>query len=266
VFSAAILGMTVEVSFAGSQQLIPVAEVILGSLEAFLATAIDQRVIPHTERFRIELIEDADISESKIETSALDMTTTVTWPAGLSVVSHDRHRIVRKFVTELSGQILAATCVVENEPALLDKLYGDEAVDARMAMIATAPTSYHRLASTNMSRLSDWQEAVKKEYPLKTPRPQLKLVDFKVPESGEDDNDSGAVPHLTNHRAMRIRSVIDVHAWDQAGWKGACYLNYGPGRAPGLAFILTRTQPGKSFNDGGSASGAATQTKRSISR
>jgi hypothetical protein len=237
IFSAAILGMTVEICFQGGRQLIPVAEVILGSLEAFLATAIDQRVIPHTERFRIALIESADISEPKIETSKLDMTTTVTWPADLSVMSHDRHRIVRKSLTELSGQILAATCVIDDVTALLDKLFGDEAVDARMAMIAAAPTSYHRLASTNISRLSDWQEAVKKEYPLEKPRPQLTLIDLKVPESDEDDDDSSATPRLTNHRAMRIRSVIDVHAWDQAGWKGACYLNYGPGRPPGLAFV-----------------------------
>jgi hypothetical protein len=107
-----------------------------------------------------------------------------------------------------------------------------------MAMIAAAPTSYHRLASTNISRLSDWEEAVKKEYPLKKPRPQLTLVDLKVPASDEDDNDTSVTPRLTSHRAMRIRSVIDIHAWDQAGWKGACYLNYGPGRPPGLAFMF----------------------------
>jgi hypothetical protein len=238
IFSAAILGMTVEISFQGDRQLIPVAEVILGSLEAFLATAIDQRVIPHTERFRITLIESPDISEPKIETSNLDMTTTVTWPAGLSVMSHDRHRIIRKSLIELSGQILAATCVIGDVTALLDKLYGDEAVDARMAMIAAAPTSYHRLVSANLSRLSDWEDAVKKEYPLKKPRPQLTLVDLNVPEPEEDDDDTRATPRLTNHRAMSIRSVIDVHAWDQVGWKGTCYLNYGPGRPPGLAFMF----------------------------
>lgn len=239
-FSAAILGMKVEISFGGSEELIPVAEIILGSLEAFLATAIDQRVIPHTETFHIVLVEDADISEPKIETSVLDMTSTVTWPAGLSVMSHDKHGIIRKSVTELSGQILAATCVIDDVVALLDKLYGDEAVDARMAMIAAAPTSYNRLASTNMSRLSDWQEAIRQNYPLKVPRPQVKLVDLKDPDANgdDDDNDSGAEPRLTSHRAMRISSVIDVHAWDQAEWRGACYLDHGPGRAPGLAIMF----------------------------
>jgi hypothetical protein len=141
----------------------------------------------------------------------------------------------------MSGHVLATTCVIENVEALLDKLYRDEAVDARMAMITAAATSYHRVASRNVSRLSDWQEAVRREYPLRTPRPQLKLVKLKAddPDAGEDSNNTGEDgPELTSHRAVRVRSVIDAHAWDQARWKGTCYLEYGPGRAPGMAFMF----------------------------
>jgi hypothetical protein len=62
--SATILGMTVEVTFDGSDLLTVVAEVLLGSIEAFLATVIDQRVMPHTEKFRIDLQFDAGICPS----------------------------------------------------------------------------------------------------------------------------------------------------------------------------------------------------------
>jgi hypothetical protein len=235
LFSASILGMTVELSFEGRPHLIPVAEMVLGSLEAFFATAIDQRVMPHTEKFRLKLIESADLAEPRIEMHALDMSAALTWPAGLSVVSYDSHRAIRKSLAELSGQVMAATCMVGNVSDLLDKLYGDEAVDSRMALIAAAPTSHHRLTSKHMLRMSEWQDVVRKEYPLKTPRPQLEIVDLKQPES---DYGGGDAPDLTDHRAMRVHSVIDAHAWDQADWKGAAYLNYGPGQPPGIALMF----------------------------
>ena len=62
--SATIIGMTVEIEFEGSDQITVVAEAILGSLEAFFATAIDERIIPHTERFRINLIQATEGSQS----------------------------------------------------------------------------------------------------------------------------------------------------------------------------------------------------------
>jgi len=236
--SATVLGMTVGITFKGSRQSILMAEVILGSLEAFLATAIDQRVIPHTERFQIRLNESAEASEPHIETSALDMSASITWPVGLSPTSFPQQREIRRFLVEISGHVLATTCMIENVTALLEKLYRDEAVDARMAMITAAQISYHRVASRSMSRLADWQEAVERQYPPQVPRPQLQLVDLNVPVDADEGGGSGYVPDLTSHRAIHVRSVIDVHAWDQASWKGACYLHYGPGRAPGMAFMF----------------------------
>ncbi|MGH9425191.1 MAG: tetratricopeptide repeat protein, partial [Terriglobia bacterium] len=75
-----ILGMTVEISAEGNLQSILVAEAVLGSLEAFFATAIDQRVIPHTEKLRVDLIESAEVSQPAFAMSAMDMTATLTWP------------------------------------------------------------------------------------------------------------------------------------------------------------------------------------------
>jgi hypothetical protein len=239
--SATILGMTVEITFEGSLQLTLVAEAVLGALEAFFATVIDQRVFPHTEKFQIKLIESAAAPKPAIETSALDMSATVTWPAALSLTNILQQQEIRKFLAEISGHVLATTCMIDDVAALLDKLYRDEAVDARMAMISAAATSHHRVASRNVSRLSDWKKVVKREYPLQLPRPQLKILDLKVPGADADEDGgaaSGDVPALTSHRAVRVRSVIDVHAWDQARWRGTLYLQFGPGKPPGLAFMF----------------------------
>jgi hypothetical protein len=236
---ATILGMTIEITFEGSLQLTLAAEAVLGSLEAFFATVIDQRVIPHTERFQISLIESLEASKPAIETSALDMTATLTWPATLLLTNFQQQHEIRRFLGEVSGHVLGTTCVIDNVEALVDKLHDDEAVHQRMAMITAAPTSYHRVASRSLSRLCDWQDAVRREYPLRGPRPQLALVKLEVPEGGEDGDSACRMGwQIKSHRALRVRSVIDVHAWDQAHWSGTCYAQIGPRRAPGIAFMF----------------------------
>src|SRR5712671_2570230 len=157
---AIILGMTVQITFEGTDKLTVVAETFLGTLEAFFATTFDYRVWPHTEKFQIKLVESADASEPTIATSALDMLATVTWPATFSPTNFQQQHEIRRFLAEIAGHVLGATCVVDDAAGLLDKLYEDGAVQQRMAMIAAAPTSYHRVASRNVSRLAVWEKII----------------------------------------------------------------------------------------------------------
>jgi hypothetical protein len=240
--------MTVEATFDGSDLLTVVAEVLLGSIEAFLATVIDQRVMPHTERFKINLQLDAGISEPAIDVSALDMTATVKWPTGLKLTDFNQQADIRKFFALASGHVLGTTCMIDNVEELLDKLYVDEAVGSRMAMIAAAVNSYHRVTSRSLSRMSDWQAAVRKDYPPRT-RPQITRLDLKVPAEAEDDEEADfsrdKPPQVRSHRAFGVRSVIDVHAWNKAGWKGIFYFQAGHGKPPGMAFMFEDEEAGR---------------------
>ena len=241
--TTSILGMKVEVFFEGSDTLILVAEAILGSLEAFFATAIEERVVPHTEKFKISLTESAEVSEPTIVTEALDMEAFVRWPQDLSVVNYARHAELRSFFVEVSANVLAATMVIGDVKAFLDKLHGDEGVQRRMAMIATAPSSYHRVMSQDVSRLSDWKEAVRRHYPVKAPRPQLKIVDLPVPKSDDEDDITEGPEAPKSHQAMRVQSVIDAHAWDRAQWTATGFLQYRD--RPGIALVFRDEVTGK---------------------
>lgn len=241
ILVATILGMTVEISFDGTDQLTLVGEAILGSLEAFFATAIDQRVIPHTEKLRINLVASAEASKASIEINALDMVGTVTWPQTFSMTNSQQQLDIRKFLAKVSGHVLATTCIIDDVKALLSKLHDDEAVLCRMAMIPTVPSSYHRVASKILSRVSDWKDAVYKHYPLQEPRPVLTIVKLEPPQSEGDGNDG----EINNHRALRVRSVIDVHAWERAAWAGTCYVEIRPRRTPGIAFMFKDREAGR---------------------
>jgi hypothetical protein len=241
ILLATILGMTIEVRFDGTEQLTLVAESILGTLEAFLATAIDQRVIPHTEKFIIDLKTGPDSLKPMIQVATLDMSATVTLPQSWSLTKSGHHHEIRKFLHEISAHTLATTCLIDDIEALFSKLHDDETVLRRMAMIPAAANSYHRIASKGLNRVVDWQEPGHKLYPLKLPRPTLTLVKIDLPKT--EDHSSGG--EVTNHRALRVSSVIDRHAWDRAGWNGTLYVEFGPQRIPGIAFTFREGEAGR---------------------
>ena len=110
------------------------------------------------------------------------------WPAGVALTHREGQVDIHQFLAEVSGHVLATTCVVDDVKSLLRKLYEDDAVQHRISMVMAAPNSYHRIASRYLSRLSDWQNAVRKRYPPLSPRPQLRIVKLEVPESERDDD------------------------------------------------------------------------------
>lgn len=239
--STSILGMTIEINIEGSPQSILVAEAVLGSLEAFFATAIEKRVIPHTEKLRINLIESDQILKPSFVINRMDMIGVLMWPRALAPTSYEQQEDVQKILAEVSGHVLITSCVAENIETLFKNLYEDEAVHHRMTMVALGSNSYHRVASKYASRIDDWQETVKKSYELLTIRPTLTLVKFKdenVVETNDREGRRDKPPELKDHRALSVRSVIDVHAWDQARWRGTLYAQFSSPQPPCVALIF----------------------------
>lgn len=238
--STSILGMTIEINISGSLQSILVAEAVLGSLEAFFATAIEKRVMPHTEKLRINLIESDQISKPSFVINRMDIVGVLMWPRALFPTSYEQQEDVQKILAEVSGHVLITSCVAENMESLFKTLYEDDAVHHRMTMAAFASNSYHRVASKYASRIGDWQECMQKSYALLTIRPPLTLIKLKDEDAEETHNGdcSGKPPELKDHRSVSVRSVIDVHAWDQAHWRGTLYAQFSQTQPPCVAFLF----------------------------
>jgi hypothetical protein len=237
VLETTIMGMKVEVEVQESRH-IPLAECVLGSVEAFFATLIERRVAPHAELFRINIVASGQAQAPVIETSELDMKSTITWPDGLQLTSIDRQRDINQFYCEVAAHILGVACSVKDGAALLDELFADAALQQRINMIATAPNSYSRLASQNFSSLADWKEVIRQSYRLREhrvelPRIELAHPDDEKPDFGEDNGSLG----VRNHKGISIRSVIDVHAWNRARWQGCGYIQIGHS-LPYMAFLF----------------------------
>lgn len=246
--STSILGMSVEINIEGSIQSILVAEAVLGSLEAFFATAIEQRVVPHTEKLLLNLVGDAKTSKPSFEMDTMDMAGTIVWPSDLSPTSFEKQGEIRRFLAEVSGHVLAACCIIEGAKAFLEKFYTDEAVQHRMTMVAIASNSYHRVASKSVTRITDWQDIVQKSYELRSVRPTITLITLKEEgalETSNTEDQSDKPPKPKDHRAYSVRSVIDIHAWDQASWRGAAYAQFSPLEPPCVAFLFENEEGGR---------------------
>lgn len=233
--STTLLGMKVEVEIEGSE-LIPLAESILGSLEAFFATLTGERVAPHTETFRIAISTTDKLPAPVIETSELDMVSRVKWPSAIDVLRFEQQRVVHGFYCELAGHVLGAACWVRDSTTIVKDLFAEEAVLQRITMITTSPTSYNRLTSQSFSQLSHWQKFVKRSFPLQARQQALPRVTLRKEEkSTKEEGDEADEP--IGHRDVNVRSVIDVHAWDQARWRGCGYLQWNPAGLPAIAFL-----------------------------
>ena len=242
-----ILGMRVEVEFHEEDSLL-LAELVLGTLEAFFATVLEREIVPHAELFRITIDQNDSVVEPAIETSDLDLMSKITWPRTMPVSQFHAQPKVREFLCVVAGNVMGATCVVKNSDNLLEGLFADEAVLQRMTMVAAAQNSYSRLTSRFFTNLTEWNAHVKNEYPLREKRPDIPRVTLA---KNDGEKPSGFDPKKAEmfqpkkHKGMSVRSVIDVHAWDQAEWKGCMYLSFGSDQPPAIALTFLNAAPAK---------------------
>ncbi|WP_439543309.1 hypothetical protein [Hyphomicrobium sp.] len=239
IFANTVLGMRIEVEIESSESIL-IAEIILGALEAFFATVISQSVAPHTELFRIVVTRSGQIHKPLIETCELDMTSSVTWPSGLSVTQFDQQQDVLAFLSELSVHVMGATCSVRDTEELLHKLFTDEGVQQRITMVSVAANSYSRVSAKTFLQLSEWKEGVRRSYPLRGKRADLPRIALPRGDENPDEEDEPDKDpfEISNHRGMRVSSVIDVHAWDKAVWRGCGYLRFDRTQPPCMAFLF----------------------------
>lgn len=239
-----ILGMQVEVEIDDDDQLL-IGEAILGTLEAFFATVIEQEdIAPHVESFRITVSWSADSSDRSVQTSDLDMICRVSWPRDLPFPRFDTQHDAQMLLLEIAGNVMGATCFVADRERLLESLFADEAVLQRTSMIIAAPNSFNRVTARPFARLSDWGNLVKRSYPIREGQVALPRVEL-VPE-GEERDEIGepqiAPKAISRHRGVAVRSVIDLHAWDKAVWRGCGYAQMGPGGPPGLMLLFENSE------------------------
>lgn len=249
-YVSTVLGIRIEVQHQGSEAAILAAEAVIGSIEALFATTINLGAPPHTEAFTIIIEENADASEPTFTVDPERMTATVLWAAGLLPAAYGKQDEIQKMLVSLAGTIFTATCAVQDIDAIFTRFFSDDAVLHRIAMIAVAGNSHHRLFKTGVARLSDWTKLTEKTYSLQLLRPKIVRRRLKPREDEKEEKDQpacnlGNLIPSKDHRDLTVRSIIDIHLWDRAGWSGTAFADWGPPYPPAIALLFKDADAGR---------------------
>jgi len=241
-----VLGIRIEVQHQGSEAVTLAAEAVIGSIEALFATTVNLHAPPHTETFTINIEEISESSEPTFTIDPERMTATVSWPIGLRPAVYPKQDEIQKMLVGLAGSIFIATCAVQDMDATFRRFFEDDAVLHRIAMIAVAGNSYQRLFKKSVARLSDWTNLAEKNFPLQPSHPEIVRCSRKTNEDALGKNDQPAKnPEILipskDHRDLSVRSIIDIHLWDRAGWTGTAFADWGPPYPPAIALLFTDT-------------------------
>jgi hypothetical protein len=236
-----VMGMTVDVVFEGTTTTTLVAEAALASIEACFATAFELQIHPHTERYDITLVEDAEATAPSFEIDPLKPAAMLIWPKDLRLTAFERSRETIRFLTEVSLLTMAASCVWRGGERMVERLADNEAVIDRVSMVCIASNSYHRLFARDLTSLDKWSQFARKTYALRDDRPTIVREDIEYPDKADEQT----MPEMDawlkggNHRDIQTRSVIDYNLWNKAGWKGTLYASYGPNAPPVIGFMFS---------------------------
>lgn len=239
VFATSVLGVQVNVTHAPTDTAITVAEAIVGTVEAFFATAFELDAFAHVERFDVTVVE-ANITRFEVTADIDRMRATVRWPNGMFPGSPSMFGDFLNMLLEVAATIFSATCRMTNFEEAATRLFKTDAAMDRASMIGSLCFSRQRIFG-GVSRLTSWDRSSPARFEAKPDRPQIE----RKPQPAKTDTQSkGEVRNeteflkLTDHRDVKVRSVIDIHLWDRAGWMGAAYGIVAPKVPPFMALMF----------------------------
>ncbi|BAU49852.1 hypothetical protein SVA_3304 [Sulfurifustis variabilis] len=244
IYVSSVLGIRIEVHHQGSIAAILAAEAVIGSIEALFATTIDLDAQPHAEMFTVRIEENTATKEPDFTLDEERLTATVRWPAGRLPSSYGQQGEVHRMLAALSASIFAATCFVQDMKDALKRFHEDDAVLDRIAMVIVVGNSRQRFLGKTISRLNDWTSLVETTFPPQASRPNIvrRKLESSKNEAEERHTPAGELMTLAlpkDHRDLRVRSIIDVHLWNRAGWTGTAFADWGPSYSPAIALLFT---------------------------
>lgn len=241
-FVTKVQGVLVEVRHQCSEASILAAEAVVGSIEALFATALELDVAAHTEKFTVTVQEVSEIVAPDFSVNVEEMAASVRWPVGLIPAAYAHQEDVQRMLVSLAASIFSATCYVKDLRQTVEQLFDKEAVLDRIGMVAVVGNSRQRVFNSSLSRLGDWTKKGASTFSLESSRPVIIRRQLGPAEDeGESPTGNGRNTRFptNDHRDLGVRSVIDVHLWDQAGWTGTAFAHWGPPYPPAVALMFT---------------------------
>jgi hypothetical protein len=239
VFATLVLGVQVGVAHEPTDTGITVAEAVVGTVEAFFATAFELEAFAHAERFDVKVVE-ANITRFEVTADIDGMRATVRWPKGVFPGAPSVYGDFLNMLLEIAATIFAATCHTKNFGDAVPRLFKTDAAIDRASMIGSLCFSRQRIFG-GVSRLTSWDKHSPTRFEARPGRPAVQREpppDRTTASTKGEVRDEPDLPKMTDHRDVKVHSVIDVHLWDRAGWVGAAYGVVDPKAPPFMGLMF----------------------------
>lgn len=264
-FSSVILGCQIEMESANNLSSISLAESILSVLEAFLATGIGEKVLPHCPNFRL-IVKPSDFVSGLPEYSFCqtrevgDGDIEIRHCEKLDYHTREARNAFRSWLIELLAQIISRIFFIQDPEDYLTRLARDEVGFGRALNNAeTGIAVTNILGQSPKLSLSDWEsDDIQERFPLNRQAPwNEKLEEVSAdtePASIYENIGEGEAPEdffnfdKIKHKDMRVFSLINQSLWDKARWKATAYVIFPDlNQPPFMALGFADSEAGKSI-------------------
>ena len=229
---------------------ISVAEAILGSIEAFFATSLNEASLPYRQSARIILRCAFDLKKGLVvseETEGGETHLVVLHPISAPEMTPENRMADRNGLMEIIAKFISHIAMIEDVEKYFEKIAGEERGFARALVYSEASLAQENLFGNKPKVLiGDWQpEGDAKSYPLTrsvewTEGVELKQMPFPEDEEHKDAPVQGEAEMRAQfmrsvktgkHSQRKIVSLIDVPLWNRALWRGTMF-HFDPDTAP----------------------------------
>jgi hypothetical protein len=237
-----VLGCQITVEAPANADAISAAEAVLGTIEAFFATSLGERIMPYRSAAKIVVGPAADLAEG-LRIAQVDSDggpfLRVQYPASAPSSTPEARKKYRDGLMALVAYFISYVAVVEDFDAYLDRIGGEERGFARALLYAEVslaqdnvfgpapkvlirdwklPTDAGRFP---LNRATEWSEGVEiKQLPLPgEDEPEPKPGDRSDPRSLFKKKSESET-----HADRKIMSHIDIPLWNAAKWRAVFYF------------------------------------------
>ena len=241
-----VLGCEIVLEAPATSNSMSVAEAVLGTIEAFFATSLDERIMPYRSMAKIivepasDLTKGLRVTEENIDGDAF---LRVQHPTIVSPFTAEARRKYRDGLMTLIARFMVHATVAEDIAAYMDRIAGEERGFSRALIYSEVSLAQDNLfGSSPKVLLSDWSplEGARRFPLIRTSEwnEGLPIEQIPLPDQDEQQLDLSDPSAFFRRKAAsekhgdrKIASQIDIPLWDSAGWCAVFYFS-DPRRAP----------------------------------
>ncbi len=231
-----VLGCKVTVETSNTSESIFLAEVVLGALEAFLATSLDKHLLPYRSELQMNISPSEFLSqlpEYRISESRGNCSIDVRHPPVILKHTQEEREAFRLWLQDLIVETTFQIAVTDNPESFLEEVAKD-GFSRALWFSDAAIASANILGQLPKFRISDWSSArTTDRFPVRRDRswtaalsadPIETVTQAPVALGQREAPDQFFGIDSLKHQDRKILSLINVPLWDEAQWVATAYV------------------------------------------